>query len=84
MKKSEMKIGGVYTNGKGRVRQVLDRTYDGKYAFYDRQIAKDCVYYVILKDGTKENKYCGVTGISSSRSFASWAKSEVKEAHNDI
>jgi hypothetical protein len=84
MKKSEIKIGGVYTNGKGRVRQVLDRTYDGKYAFYDRQIEKDCVYYVILKDGTKENKYCGATGISSSRSFASWAKSQVQEAHNDI
>ena len=44
MKKSEIMIGLSYTNGKGRVRKILDRTQDGKYKLYDGQIDTDCVW----------------------------------------
>ena len=79
MKKSEIKIGGIYTNGKGRIRQVIDRTNDGKYRLYDGQTETDCVFYSIINDGTKANKSCGTTGVMTAISFASWAKEALKD-----
>ena len=79
MKKSEIKIGGIYTNGKGRVRRVLDRTNDGKYRLYDGQSETDCLLYSILNDGTKANRLCGTTGVMTVSSFASWAKEALKD-----
>lgn len=76
MKKSDIMIGLCYTNGKGRVRKVLDRTQDGKYKLYAGQIDTDCVLYEIVNDGSKKNLTAGKTGVTSTASFASWAKSE--------
>lgn len=77
MKKSDIMIGLCYTNGKGRVRKVLDRTQDGKYVLYNGQLDIDCVLYEIVNDGSKKNLTTGKTGVMSTASFASWAKSEV-------
>lgn len=77
MKKSEIMVGLLYTNGKGRVRKVLDRTRDGKYVLYHGQMDQDCVLYEIIKDGSKKNKTAGKTGVTSTASFATWAKEEV-------
>lgn len=77
MKKSDIMIGLSYTNGKGRVRKVIDRTQDGKYKLYDGQIEQDCVLYEVINDGTKKNKTAGQKGVSSTTAFASWAKAEV-------
>lgn len=35
MKKSEVKIGGIYSNGKGRIRKVVD--IGPQYKLYDEQ-----------------------------------------------
>lgn len=77
MKKSDIMIGLTYTNGKGRVRKVIDRTQDGKYKLYDGQNEQDCVLYEIVNDGTKKNRTAGSRGVSSAASFAAWAKEEV-------
>lgn len=79
MNKSEIKIGGIYTNGKGRIREVLDRTNDGKYKLYDGQSDTDCVLYSVVNDGTKANKLCGTTSVMTATSFASWAKEALKD-----
>lgn len=77
MKKADIVIGCVYTNGKGRERQILDRTQDGKYALYAGQTEQDCVFYEVVKDGTKKNLSAGNRGVMTATSFASWAKAEV-------
>ena len=77
MKKSDIMIGLCYTNGKGRVRKVLDRTQDGKYKLYDFQTETDCVLYEIVKDGSKNNFSAGKSGVMTATSFATWAKCEV-------
>lgn len=68
--------GLCYTNGKGRVRKVLDRTQDGKYKLYDFQTETDCVLYEIVKDGSKKNFSAGKSGVMTATSFATWAKHE--------
>lgn len=83
MKKSEIKIGGIYTNGKGRIRRIIDRTNDGKYRLYEGQSDTDCVFYSIVNDGTKANKLCGTTGVMTATSFASWAKEAMKDGEGD-
>lgn len=75
MKKSEIKIGAVYTNGRGRERRVIDR---GDYPLYAGQLDHDCILYEIVKDGSKKNLSAGKNGRMSAVSFASWAKEEVK------
>lgn len=79
MKKSDIMIGLSYTNGKGRIRKILDRTQDGKYVLYRGQEDKDCVLYEIINDGTKKNLNAGKTGVMSAASFAAWAKSEATD-----
>lgn len=80
MKKSDIMIGLSYSNGKGRVRKVLDRTQDGKYKLYPGQMDTDCVLYEIINDGSKKNLSAGKTGVMSASSFATWAKEECSHA----
>lgn len=75
MKKSEIKIGSVYTNGRGRERRVVDR---GDYPLYDGQLDHDCILYEVVKDGSKKNLSAGKNGRMTATSFASWAKAEVQ------
>lgn len=71
MKKSEIVVGGVYSNGKGRVRKVVAE--GEKYVLYPGQYDRDCVRYEILDDGSgkKPNTYIAN---ASRASFAAWAK----------
>lgn len=76
MKKSEIKIGAVYSNGKGRERKVIDR---GDYPLYTGQGDHDCILYEVVKDGSKKNLSAGQRGNMTATSFANWAKKEVQD-----
>ena len=77
MKESDIAVGKLYTNGKGRIRRVIDRNKDGEYKLYNEQIDFDCVKYEIVKDGSKKKLSSGKTGVMTTKGFASWAKYEV-------
>jgi len=47
MKKSEIVIGGVYTNKKGAVRKVI--AMKPEYKLYDSQGNEECLQYELLK-----------------------------------
>lgn len=71
MKKSEIEIGAVYSNGKGRLRKVIDR---GDHPLYQGQEDRDDILYEIVNDGTKKNLTAGKQGVMTASSFANWAK----------
>lgn len=82
MKKSEIEIGSVYSNGKGRLRKVIDR---GAYPLYQGQGDMDDILYEIVNDGTKKNTTAGKQGVMTASSFAYWAKGgKVCEPQNPI
>ena len=70
MKKSEIRVGADYANGK-KIREVIDI---GDYPLYTGQTNRDCIKYLIVDDGTKDNRKCGVIGVMTKASFANWAK----------
>lgn len=74
MKKTDIEIGAVYSNGKGRERKIIDR---GDYPLYGGQGDHDCILYEIVKDGSKKNKTAGEKGKMTVRSFLSWAKFKI-------
>lgn len=74
MKKSEIKICAVYSNGRGRERKVIGR---GDYPIYSGQRDHDCILYEIVKDGSEKNRSAGQRGHMTAASFATWAKGEV-------
>ena len=76
MKKSEIKIGAVYSNGRGRERKVIDR---GDYPLYAGQGDHDCILYEIVKDWSKKNLSAGQRGNMTATSFANWVKEEVED-----
>lgn len=82
MKKAEIEVGGIYTNGKpGKslsVRKVLDISSTGKYKLYEGQSDNDTILYEILVGPKNPNRSdnCGHTTLTS---FASWAKERVPE-----
>lgn len=74
MKKSEIVVGAVYTNGKGRFRLVLDT--GPQYKLYDSQTETDCLCYrgaIVQKRDVKQEPKEN----STRASFASWAKAAV-------
>lgn len=56
--KDQIKIGKKYSNGKGRVREVVDV---GDYPLYSGQTDHDCVKYEIINDGSKETAHTGTS-----------------------
>lgn len=74
MKKADIEIGAVYSNGKGRERKVIDR---GDYQLVPCQTDHDCILYEIVKDGTKGNASAGKRSEMTAASFANWAKEKV-------
>lgn len=72
MKRSEIKIGKSYSNGRGRVRKVVD--IGPQYKLYDGQETDECLCYEIVKDGSKKNLTTGKRCNMTISSFASWAK----------
>lgn len=70
MKKSEIRVGTDYANGK-KIRKVIDI---GNYPLYPGQQDRDDVKYLVVDDGTKDNRKCGIIGVMTKASFANWAK----------
>lgn len=80
MKKSCIKVGAYYSNGKGRIREVLDI---GDFPLYPGQEDHDCVKYGVVNDGTKRNVTAGKIGVMTRTSFAIWAKQLVTNAESE-
>ena len=75
MKKSEIVVGKCYSNGKGRIRKVVD--IGPQYKLYDHQICTEKLCYEVVQDGSKKNRTAGERGCMTVAAFASWAKQEV-------
>ena len=75
MKKSEIRVGTDYANGK-KIRKVIDI---GNYPLYPGQQDRDDVKYLVVDDGTKDNRKCGIIGVMTKASFANWAKKIAEE-----
>lgn len=80
MKKSEVKIGGIYSNGKGRIRKVVD--IGPQYKLYDEQECLENLRYEIVHDGSKNNCTAGEQGNMTVASFAAWAKERIQPEFN--
>ena len=76
MKKSEIVVNGIYSNGKGRLRKVVAE--GSEYVLYGSQTETDNLRYEVLNDGTKKNKTAGEQGNITRASFATWAKERVE------
>ena len=77
MKKSEIRVGTDYANG-NKIREVIDI---GDYPLYPGQQDRDDVKYLVVDDGTKDNRKCGIIGVMTKVSFANWAKEIVEVNH---
>ncbi|WP_317399723.1 hypothetical protein [Anaerotruncus colihominis] len=75
MKKSEIKIGHIYSNGKGRLRKVVD--IGPQYKFYASQESEENMRYEVINDGSKGNRTAGEQHNMTLASFASWCKDDV-------
>lgn len=75
MKKSEIKLGRVFTDGKGNVREIVGV---GPYLLYDGQQNTDCVRYKIITKKRGPHSV-GAERNSTRISFASWAKELVSK-----
>lgn len=76
MKKCEIEIGRLYSNGKGRIRKVVD--FGPQYKLYDSQECTENLRYEVVQDGTKKNRTAGEQANMTIASFASWAKELVE------
>ena len=76
MKKSEIKIGHIYSNRKGRLRKVID--IGPQYRLDDGQGCDENMRYEVINDGSKKNRTAGEQHNMTLASFASWCKEEVE------
>lgn len=72
MKKSDIVIGQMYSNGKGRIRKVID--FGPQYKLYDAQECTEALRYEIVQDGSKKNRTAGQQSNMTISAFAAWAK----------
>lgn len=72
MRKDQITVGKSYSNGKGRIRKVVD--IGPQYKLYDEQESTECLRYEIIDDGSKKNRTAGQQGNMTISGFASWAK----------
>lgn len=79
MKKSEIKVGNTYHNGKiGRFYQERTVEKEGhEFLLYAGQENADCIKYVTVKKG--EKTVAGPSGNMTRQAFAQWAKGQVGE-----
>ena len=57
MRKEDIKAGGTYSNGKGRVRRVLD--IGPQYKLYPGVASEENLRYEIVLDGSTKNSSVG-------------------------
>lgn len=74
MKKSEIVVGGSYTDGKGSVRLILAE--GPEYALIGSQMEQDNVRYRLMAK-TRGPFMCGSEHNCTRTSFAEWAKERV-------
>lgn len=75
MKKSEIQVGGTYSNGKGRVRKVI--AMGSQYVLYDGQESTENLQYEVVQDSSAKNRTAGERHNMTVAAFASWAKESV-------
>ena len=75
MKKSEIRIGHTYSNGRGRERRVID--IGPQYKSYGEQESVENLRYEVVKDGSVRNRTMGSEHNMTITEFAAWAKVEV-------
>lgn len=75
MKKSEIMIGETYSNGKNRVRRVVD--IGSQYKAYNAQECTENLRYEIVHDGSKQNRTAGEQHNMTIAAFAAWAKEKI-------
>lgn len=74
MKKSQIAISKIYTDGKGRFRMVTNT--GPQFRLFPGQAEHDCLSYrsaIVLKKSVKVEK----ANNSTTSSFASWTKAEI-------
>lgn len=76
MKKSDIEIGKVYSNGKGRTRKVV--AMGQQYKLYDGQGSTENLRYEVARDGTTKNRTAGEQHNMTVAAFSSWAKEIVE------
>ena len=75
MKKSEIKLGSIYSDGKGNVREIVGV---GPYLLYPGQENTDCVRYKLV--AKRLGPYpVGAERNCTRQSFATWAKELVSK-----
>lgn len=72
MKKGEIEVGKLYSNGRGRIRKVDD--IGSQYKCYEGQESTENLRYEIVQDGTKKNREAGKQRNMTLAAFATWAK----------
>lgn len=86
MKRTDLKVGVVYSDGKKSLRRIL--AFGPEYKVYNSQTELDCLKYAVVK-GSRGGHDFGKTQAgeqirySTAMSFAAWAKSEVEASDND-
>ena len=75
MKKTEIHIGTIYSDGKGREREVL--AMGPEYVLYEGQTCKENLRYRIIKDGSKKNASKGTERNMTVAAFAAWSKTPI-------
>ncbi|MHA7967716.1 hypothetical protein ACX93W_26740 [Paenibacillus sp. CAU 1782] len=75
MKKSEIEVGGVYGNGKGRIRKVIAE--GAEFVLYPGQGESDNLRFEVVNDGSKKNRTKGSQGNITRTAFAAWAKERI-------
>lgn len=76
MKKSEIKIGHIYSNGKGRLRKVID--IGPQYKLYDGQRCDENMRIRGHQRRKQGEQNCRRTAQHDLAAFASWCKEEVE------
>lgn len=75
MRKSEIKKGHIYSNGKGWERLVVD--IGPQYTLYRGQMSAENLQYEVVRDGSVKNAMAGKRFNMTIASFASWSKMDV-------
>lgn len=76
MKRTDIIKGECYSDGKGRIRKILD--IGPQYKYYRLQRTDDCLCYILLQDKHSPQRI-GEIGCLSTAGFMSWAKERVPE-----
>jgi len=84
MKRSDLRVGATYSDGKKGLRRIV--AFGRQYKLYDSQEETDCLLYAVVAGATRSVGMRGRTAAgeplyhSTATSFAAWAKACAEEA----